>query len=47
LSIADQYQREHYKKYPKKDPAEYQAKLKKFQEAKEAKEKKPQEEVKV
>jgi hypothetical protein len=47
LSIADQYQREHYKKYPKKDPADYQAKLKKFQEAKEAKEKKPQEEVKT
>jgi len=38
----DAYQKEHYKKYPKKDPAEYQAKLKKLQEAK-----KVQEETKV
>jgi len=42
LSIMDAYQKEHYKKYPKKDPAEYQAKLKKLQEAK-----KVQEETKV
>ena len=42
----DIYQQEHYKKYPKKDPAEYAAKAKKLQEAKE-KEKVQQEETKV
>lgn len=32
FSIMDKYQQEHYKKYPKKDPKEYEAKVKAYQE---------------
>lgn len=34
MSIFSQYQQEYYKKFPKKSPEEYQAKLKKFNEEK-------------
>jgi len=36
------FQDEHYKKFPKKDPATYEEKLKKYQEAKARKEQKVQ-----
>lgn len=41
LDIFDKFQEEHYKRFPKKDPAEFERKLKKFKDEKEKREKKP------